>query len=662
MKRILKIILLSLIIVSVNVFPKKSSDDSANFTSDSRNLPTEISLDSLLNSAWKLRAVNPAKAIELSFQAIETAKKLNNNSKLAQAYNYLGVVYRNISQYDSSYYAYKKALYYATIADDSTQIAYCYNNIGGYFGYKGEYYLALKNIFRAQQIFEKLRNLRGIAYTKLQAGLAYYKLRNYKESEKYFLSVIELREKINDTLGIAVTKLLLANIYVILKKLNEAEKLLYDALPVFIRYDDVKGIGVTLGSLGELEYYRKNYRNAIQKRRKALPMLKKINYKIGVVENQLGLGLCYMETGRADSARYYLDAASSLALRINYIDGYLKTLRAYYNLYKQTSNTSKMEYYATKLLEVSDSLYGKELILQNNEFRKLTEAQNIEIANMALDENLRQKRTYILYIVIIGIIILLLIAVIFVQNEKLKSHARQIAAAIEDKNKLFGIIAHDLKNPFASLLSYSDFLLAELESGNYSYEDIKLALTQMRSSSHKLFVMIENLLQWARAQTGKIKYLPKTFEVNDVIEETFPYFSQSAKIKNIKIETDIEPGLTCFCDKDMLSTILRNLIGNGVKYTNEGGTIKIKAKAINEKEIEISVEDNGVGVSYEKLKNFFTDSVASEKGTSGEKGTGLGLLLVKEMVEKNKGKISVKSEIGKGTIFKFTLPRKKENS
>ncbi len=627
-----------------SVFPQKNFSDK------------EARLDSLLKIAWKNRSCLPEKALEDDKRAIALAENLRDYSKTAQAYNYLGVIYRNIGKYDDSFKSYKKAFYYANLAGDSSQIAYCYNNFGGFFSFKGEYNLALDNIFKAQRIFEKLNNPRGVAYTKLQAGLAYYKLKNYPMAKEQYSEVISIRKSLKDTLGVAVTKLLLSDTYVMLKNFDEAEKLLREALVVFKKFNDTKGIGATYGDLAEVQYYRGEIGQAIENRYKAIPLLEKINYKIGVVENKLGLARCYYELGQIDSALYYLDESSSLALNIKYISGYLKTLRAYFDIYLSQNNVEAASYYAQKILDLNDSLYANEIILQSNEFKKLTRARNIETANLSLAHNVRKQNILVYYLIGFLILFVFFISIIYWQNLKIKKRSVALETAVNDKNKLFSIVAHDLKNPFHSLLGYSDFLLNELDA-DYPKEDIKSGIEQMRSSAHKLLDMVENLLQWARSQTGKIKYLPQNYSVKEIIDETIQYYQQSVNVKKIELSVDIEENLKCFCDKDMIQTVLRNLLSNSIKFTKEGGKIFIRAKSGNEKdEVVFEIEDTGTGIDGKLLPNLF-EQTFSKTGTSGEKGTGLGLKIIKDMIEKNGGKISVTSQVGIGTIFIFTLPK-----
>ncbi len=620
-------------------------------------LSAHVRLDSLLKLSWKYIRKKPEISLKYEREAIRLAKLLREISKIAEAYNYMGVTYRNIGKYDSAYYYYKQALRFASLANDSTQIAYGYNNIGGYFTYKRQMFLALENIFKAIEIFEKRNNPRGLAYAKLQAGLAYAELGNYKEAEKFYKDVIEIRKKLHDRWGIFLAEFLLSNVYIKTGKLTEAEKILSKILEIAGENRNRILTAKIYDYYGQLEQQRKNYKKALFYYLKSLKMLGqyKRNF-IRIVESECGAAYCYLKLGKIDKAMEMLNRADKLAREKNFLHGQITTLEIYLKIYSTLKEPKKLAYFAEKLIGLKDSLYKEETVLRNEEFKKLLDLHNLERQNAVLQTNIKNKRILIVLFIGLGILFFAFLVIVIIQNRKMKERSEQLQKVLEDKNKLFSIVAHDLKNPFASLLGYTDFLLNELE-GDYSIEELKAGIKQIRTSAQKLLEMVENLLQWARAQTGKIKYSPKTYDISEIIMETVSYFTQSAKTKGVSLEPVFDDeDYTCYCDKDMLQTVLRNLISNAIKFSTRGDKIKIYAQKYPEKNrVYITVEDTGAGISKEKLKTLFSGAASSE-GTSGEKGTGLGLLLVKEMTELNKGEIFVESELGVGSRFTISIP------
>jgi two-component system, sensor histidine kinase and response regulator len=236
---------------------------------------------------------------------------------------------------------------------------------------------------------------------------------------------------------------------------------------------------------------------------------------------------------------------------------------------------------------------------------------------------------------------------------------KQLTEANLAKMKFLSIIAHDLRNPFNSLLGFSTLLLANYE--RYSDEKILEYLKYMSKAANQGHQLLENLLDWARANARKIEINPELFNVHDTISETVGLLSSSASKKAIAITHEISETFTVFADQNMIRTVIRNLISNALKFTPRGGLIKISSFVENTMLI-VEVADNGVGISKEKLENLFSlSSDYSTLGTEKETGTGLGLILCNEFMTLNKGHIEASSEHGIGSVFSVFIPRFREN-
>jgi signal transduction histidine kinase len=222
------------------------------------------------------------------------------------------------------------------------------------------------------------------------------------------------------------------------------------------------------------------------------------------------------------------------------------------------------------------------------------------------------------------------------------------------KDKFFSIIAHDLKNPFNSIIGLSEILKEEIRSGEL--ERIEEYAGMINISAVQTLRLLENLLEWANSQTGILLFNPVSIKLCELLEEEFSILNDMAIGKNIELKSFITDNLTIIADKNMIKTILRNLISNAIKFTHKNGKVEIKAIK-NNRQMEISVSDNGIGMTKKTIAKLFRiDANLLTRGTENEKGTGLGLFLCKEFVEKHGGKIWVESESGKGSIFKFSLP------
>ena len=227
------------------------------------------------------------------------------------------------------------------------------------------------------------------------------------------------------------------------------------------------------------------------------------------------------------------------------------------------------------------------------------------------------------------------------------------------KDKFFSIIAHDLKNPFNSILGFSEQLIEQVNKKDYGqieeYADI---IWQSANSAMDLLI---NLMEWAHSQSGRIKFKPEYFDIHTIVSEVLLLMKGNAEQKSIILTNELSSGILVHADKAMLSTVLRNLISNAIKFTKPDGKITVTS-VVRHNELTISVIDTGVGISKERIDKLFKIGEGySTQGTQKENGTGLGLILCKEFIEKNNGKIWAGSEVGTGTTFYISLPLGTEN-
>lgn len=240
-------------------------------------------------------------------------------------------------------------------------------------------------------------------------------------------------------------------------------------------------------------------------------------------------------------------------------------------------------------------------------------------------------------------------------EEALRESECELKELNSNKDKFFSLVAHDLKSPFSSILGFSNILTSEFD--DMSREEIKESVVTISSSISKLYNMIENLLQWSRIQIKRIDFNPVKFDISQVAANVIEYLEVSAYNKNIFISNTIGPGQLVFADRNMIGSVLQNLIANAIKFSREGGTITVSSQSAGEF-IEVSISDTGVGISDEDIEKLFRIEVNySTPGTHNEKGSGLGLILCKELIEQNGGSIRVNSKKSVGTTFTFSLPQ-----
>lgn len=234
----------------------------------------------------------------------------------------------------------------------------------------------------------------------------------------------------------------------------------------------------------------------------------------------------------------------------------------------------------------------------------------------------------------------------------LKESEQQLKELNTTKDKLFSIIAHDLRTPFTNIIGLTGLLI----DNSIDFEESEKYIKILNSSAKNTLILLDNLLNWAKSQTGQLIFKPEKIIISNVIQEIIALNKLHADTKSISVSYTSSNDLEVFADVNMLRTVLRNLISNAIKFTNKGGHVIIN-NVLKDNHVEISISDNGIGMNEEKHKFLFEIiSNTTTLGTANENGSGLGLVLCKEFVNKNGGTIWAESEEGKGSCFKFTLP------
>ncbi len=240
-------------------------------------------------------------------------------------------------------------------------------------------------------------------------------------------------------------------------------------------------------------------------------------------------------------------------------------------------------------------------------------------------------------------------------KKRIQEQAEEIKKINRTKDHLYSIIAHDIKSPFSNI-SMLISALAEgyLEVGSEEYEEILQSINQ---STQETYSLLENLLQWTRSQTGDLEVNPETFNMKEVTGTAVRFSELNARNKQIDLQVEMKDNLPLHADRNMMQSVMQNLVGNAIKFTPEGGKVTIQGIQENDQVI-VKIADTGVGISEENMKKLFTDrGQITTLGTNNEKGSGLGLLLAQSFVEQNGGKIKVESTPGEGTTLTLTFPK-----
>jgi signal transduction histidine kinase len=238
--------------------------------------------------------------------------------------------------------------------------------------------------------------------------------------------------------------------------------------------------------------------------------------------------------------------------------------------------------------------------------------------------------------------------------QKLSESEEELQKLNKSKDRIFSVVAHDLRNPVAAVTGFSELLYDNFDQ--FPVETQKEYLLQILQGTQRLQNMLENLLIWARSQMKAVKYQPETIRVYDLLEDCIREVKPNLDHKKVQCQLDVDPPCEVFADRAMMHTVFRNLVINAIKFSFPGGTIRITSEAFKN-DCHIRVSDEGIGIQPEiQAKLFTANEVVSTPGTTGEQGSGLGLVICKEFLERNHGQISVESEPGMGSTFVVTLP------
>jgi PAS domain S-box-containing protein len=332
------------------------------------------------------------------------------------------------------------------------------------------------------------------------------------------------------------------------------------------------------------------------------------------------------------------------------------------NLFSRSNIDSELYYQLTiSSLRIGEDKFNALFAIENRSevYSQINEL--ISLRDKALDEINEKDKTHT-KLISQHLEIQEAFAAVSEKNLEIEKQKLQLQELVATKDKFFTILAHDLINPFSLLLGYTSLLSEKIES--YSIEETKEMINLLNKTTQQTYDLLQNLLQWAKSQTGKIILRPEIIKIKSIIESNIALLKSNIDHKSIHVENNVQDGSFVFADENMINTIVRNLLSNAIKFTSKNG--KIIFTTVTDKNeqkgfVTVCISDTGVGMDKETLSNLFkVEKSTTTIGTDKEKGTGLGLIICYEFVEKMGGKIWVESETGKGSKFFFTLPRYSE--
>jgi len=539
----------------------------------------------------------------------------------------------------------------------------------------GDYEKSAQFLEQALAIEQALKNIKVEVLVLNELGRINAARGRADEARVNFETILKYKEELDDAAAEANALFNLAHLDQQEGKYEQALKGHKQALAIRRSLGDRQQESLSLSDIGELYSVMKNTERALANHVAALEIRQSLKDTKGLAVSYNNIGVLYFQTKNYQRAMANLELGlaaaretqnqSQIARSYDYMSQcfeasheYKKALE-YKSLYLAINDFIQRERTEQKLLETQNRY---ELDKKESEIDKLEQERKQKQKEL---DNQRKFRNVLIVVVVLVITVALLVYYLYVLkkrsnqeltliNEKVQDQNVQLQDLNATKDKFFSIISHDLKGPLNSLTSFSGLLINHTES--LSKEDIQMLAKDLDKSVKNLFALLENLLEWSRSQTGNIEFTPKPFDLGALLEENKELLKAQAQAKKINLVNENKEALTVTAHQNSINTVVRNLISNAIKFTPEGGLIIVGMKR-RDREVEVSVADNGVGMSPQVVEKLFRiDTKISTKGTADEKGTGLGLILCKDFIEKNGGQISVQSEVGKGTVFYFTLP------
>ena len=644
------------------------------------HLAKKLSLDSLIISAYiSLSICNTA--LGLSDSALYFARKAQQ-SQVDKDYEFsidlnMGNVHETFLNPDSAKFYYNRALVIAKQNDNERNMATSYNNLGLIFYDLGELQVSFQNFLEALKLFEKHGDKGNQAITMNNIGLVNMDIGNQETAITYFLKAIGINKEINDDYNLSMNY---SNLGVLYKNLGEYETALeyYNkSLAISETHDFTESLARHYHNIGNVYLKTNAPLKAKESYLESLRYSEAMEQETGLLHNSLALAQLEMDEGSLASAERHLQKADELIDVVGIVMLRLDLLEKYALLAEKRGNYAKALFYQKQFKAFADSMQDIANRQQIDEMQIKYESEKKSLENDKLREQdflnqkiIRNQQLLGLVILVSLMFMVLFTVIIFRSRQKLRrsfrilkklnaevvSQKEKLEEANETKDKMFSIVAHDLRSPFSALLGLLDLMTSDYET----MDDVEKRemLEVVNNQSIKTYGLLENLLQWSMMQRGMIKPCPEELELFSIVHSQFNELKSRAGNKQIELINQVPAGLNIYIDETICNTLLRNLINNAIKFTGRGGSIKVEASDEPD-EIIIRVIDNGIGMSQEEVSRLFLKNIHnSTPGTENESGTGLGLRIVKDFMDLLNAKIQVESQAGKGTVFILSFRKK----
>lgn len=540
--------------------------------------------------------------------------------------------------------------------------------LGYYYIHKKKYELGLEYLKEAISIYQKRQSYDIIFQTWYRLVVIFYNTKDYANATKYSQNVekyVEFADLNNNE-----RKFNILNFYN-MKGLIAHEENKYltaiayfeQALQLAQKLQKEEWVGILTGNLGMVYYSQKDYDKALIALEKDIALSLKNKLYASAFNAQCAKAEIFLHKNNLSKASVILDSVQMMMqIHIKNANLQLTAYKVFAKYYKAKKDFAKAFDFQEKVTDMEsrrkDALHKQTITRLEAQFEYTQGEQKIR-------EKHKDLENIILYYYLWGTLSISLLAILIVftlflwkmrkQQRTIKNKNSQLKEIVNVQEKMFSIIGHDLRNPIGNLKALLDLFKA----GSLSQAEFMEISKKLGVQVEYLYDTMNDLLLWASAQMQNQESQPVLFDLLEPAQETVNFYVQIAEQKGVHVHCKIEKNTVIFADKNQIKIILRNLLSNAIKFTPKGGIVSIHASHTNDSSKALTVEDTGQGMSKEEVGKLFNVATHFSKiGTNNEKGTGLGLLLVKEYVEANQGKVEVHSEQNKGTKFVINLPTK----
>jgi len=635
----------------------------------------EAKLFALAELAWYYHNIKPSKAIGFAKEGLVITKEKKLLNYQTEFNATLGANYFVLGDFDKGIEYYRIAINNAAKLNDSLTIASYLNNIGMAYKNKGLFDSALAYYKKGSEIYSKSDYPSKVAASFSNIASIYESLNKIDNAYEYYNKALKINISAKDSSGMSMTYNNLALIYQRNGELNKAENYLYRTLVISRAIGDSNGVVTAYANIGLNYELKKDYRKALETYLNTIPLCKETEDVQILVDlyNYVGSANYYLKN--YDEAIRYINKSLALSQKKRLLESMEESYSLLHLIYVDMGNYKSAYNYLSEFSAVHDSLFdtrfneelARETARATSQLQVKLDVEKKNNKILRLSQKEQKQKIYLLFLVVLAIIFLVFIIVILILHRNIRKKNKNLEEAyqilshkdaelrktIAIKDKFFRIIAHDLKTPLSIFINVSDYLINNYN--NMKEDVIRDFLFDMQKVSSNLNALLDDLLLWAKIQSGMVKLRTETVVLELLAQRTIKELKPASEEKEQSLTSELNNNIHVKADTNLIYTIMKNLLQNAIKFTPNQGKINVRTYTKKGKAV-FEVFDSGVGISEERKDKLFSYEKVKTFGTNQESGTGLGLVLSKEIAELHGGTIEFESSGNHGSTFYLVLP------